>query len=95
MPERGSHLEYATPGCRNVLDLVAHDKAGERILEDLLADAGRRLREEGIAGDIHVFKNNSDPAGHSYVCQENYLVGRRRADAVPVELDCLEFSRGR
>jgi proteasome accessory factor A len=29
----GSHPEYATPGCRNVLDVVAHDKAGERILE--------------------------------------------------------------
>jgi proteasome accessory factor A len=27
----GSHPEYATPECDNVLDLVAHDKAGERI----------------------------------------------------------------
>jgi len=46
----GSHPEYATPECDNVLDLVAHDKAGERILEGLLVDADRRLREEGIAG---------------------------------------------
>jgi Pup-ligase protein len=60
-----------------VLDLVAHDKAGERILEDLLADADRRLREEGIAGDVYVLKNNADPAGRSYVCQENYLVSRQ------------------
>jgi proteasome accessory factor A len=43
----GSHPEYATPECDNVLDLVAHDKAGERILEGLLVDADRRLREEG------------------------------------------------
>ena len=42
----GSHPEYATPECDNVLDLVAHDKAGERILEGLLVDADRRLREE-------------------------------------------------
>jgi len=73
----GSHPEYATPECDDVLDLVAHDKAGARILEDLLADADRRLREEGIAGDIYVFKNNADPAGRPYVCQENYLVSRQ------------------
>jgi proteasome accessory factor A len=35
-----SHPEYATPECGNVPDLVVHDKAGERILEGLLADAG-------------------------------------------------------
>jgi proteasome accessory factor A len=72
----GSHPEYATPECDNVIDLVAHDKAGERILEGLLVDADRRLREEGIAGDIYLFKNNTDSAGNSYGCHENYLVGR-------------------
>jgi proteasome accessory factor A len=39
-------------------------------------DADRRLREEGIAGDIYLFKNNTDSAGNSYGCHENYLVGR-------------------
>jgi proteasome accessory factor A len=72
----GSHPEYATPECDNVRDLVTHDKAGERILEGLLVDAERRLREEGIAGDIYLFKNNTDSAGNSYGCHENYLVGR-------------------
>ncbi|HUR51514.1 MAG TPA: Pup--protein ligase [Mycobacteriales bacterium] len=72
----GSHPEYATPECDSVRDLVAHDKAGERILEGLLVDAERRLREEGIAGDIYLFKNNTDSAGNSYGCHENYLVGR-------------------
>src|ERR1700727_1827954 len=72
----GSHPEYATPECDNILDLVVHDKAGERILEGLLVDADRRLREEGIAGDIYLFKNNTDSAGNSYGCHENYLVGR-------------------
>jgi proteasome accessory factor A len=72
----GSHPEYATPECDDVLELVAHDKAGERMLEDLLVDAERRLREEGIAGDIYLFKNNTDSAGNSYGCHENYLVGR-------------------
>jgi proteasome accessory factor A len=72
----GSHPEYATPECDNVVDLVAHDKAGERILEELLVAADRRLREEGIAGDIYLFKNNTDSAGNSYGCHENYLVPR-------------------
>ena len=72
----GSHPEYATPECDDVVDLVTHDKAGERILEGLLIDAERRLREEGIAGDVYLFKNNTDSAGNSYGCHENYLVGR-------------------
>ncbi|MDP9392899.1 MAG: Pup--protein ligase [Actinomycetota bacterium] len=72
----GSHPEYATPECDALTDLVTHDKAGERILEGLLVDAERRLREEGIAGDVYLFKNNTDSAGNSYGCHENYLVGR-------------------
>src|SRR6201989_2379807 len=72
----GSHPEYATPECDDIVDLVAHDKAGERVLEGLLVDAERRLRDEGIAGDVYLFKNNTDSAGNSYGCHENYLVSR-------------------
>ena len=87
----GSHPEYATPECDDLRELVAHDKAGERILEGLLVDAERRLHEEGIPGDVYLFKNNTDSAGNSYGCHENYLVGRagrlrparRRAHPVP------------
>src|SRR3974377_1871381 len=73
----GSHPEYATPECDSVADLVTHDKAGERILEGLQVDADRRLREEGIAGDIYLLKNNTDSAGNPYGCHENYLVSRK------------------
>ena len=73
----GSHPEYATPECDQITELVTHDKAGERILEGLLVDAEARLREEGIAGDVYLFKNNTDSAGNSYGCHENYLVGRQ------------------
>lgn len=73
----GSHPEYATPECDSVYDLVAHDKAGERILETLIESAELRLREEGIQGDIYLFKNNTDSAGNSYGCHENYLTSRR------------------
>jgi proteasome accessory factor A len=72
----GSHPEYATPECDDIVDLVAHDKAGERVLEGLLVDAERRLHDEGIDGDVYLFKNNTDSAGNSYGCHENYLVGR-------------------
>jgi len=72
----GSHPEYATPECDSVYDVVVHDKAGERILEGLVASAEERLAEEGIRGEIFLFKNNTDSAGNSYGCHENYLVGR-------------------
>jgi proteasome accessory factor A len=73
----GSHPEYATPECDSLESLVAHDKAGERILEGLVLDAEKRLHDEGIAGDIYLFKNNTDSAGNSYGCHENFLVGRQ------------------
>ena len=73
----GSHPEYATPECDSIEELVAHDKAGERILEGLLAAAELRLHEEGINGQVYLFKNNTDSAGNSYGCHENYLVARQ------------------
>jgi proteasome accessory factor A len=74
----GSHPEYATPECDRLSDVVAHDKAGERILENLVASAQSRLEEEGIKGDIYLFKNNTDSAGNSYGCHENYLISRHK-----------------
>ncbi|MEK7251673.1 MAG: Pup--protein ligase [Actinomycetota bacterium] len=73
----GSHPEYATPECDSLYDLIAHDKAGERVLEGLVESAEQRLEEEGIRGDVFLFKNNTDSAGNSYGCHENYLVSRQ------------------
>ncbi len=61
--DTGFHPEYATPECDDVMDLVVYDKAGERIVEDLLHQAEKRLREDGISGNILLFKNNTDSAG--------------------------------
>ena len=91
----GSHPEYATPECDNLEDLVAHDKAGERILESLVQSAEQRLdvspargaRDERPLslgalpledGAIYLFKNNTDSAGNSYGCHENFLVSRNK-----------------
>lgn len=73
----GSHPEYATAECDDIRQLVTHDRAGERILEGLVVDAEQRLHDEGIQGDIYLFKNNTDSAGNSYGCHENYLIGRQ------------------
>ena len=72
----GSHPEYATPECDNIYDAVVHDKAGERRIEDLTLSAEERLRDEGIRGTVYLFKNNTDSAGNSYGCHENYLTAR-------------------
>jgi proteasome accessory factor A len=72
----GSHPEYATPECDSIYDVVAHDRAGERILEGLVESAEQRLAEEGIRGQIYLYRNNTDSAGNSYGCHENYLIQR-------------------
>ena len=74
--DTGCHPEYATPECDNVFDLVVYDKAGERILEASLHLAEKRMKEDGIDGDIFIYKNNTDSAGNTYGCHENYLVAR-------------------
>ena len=78
----GSHPEYATAECDDLAQLIAHDRAGELILEDLVEEAEERLKAEGFNGSVYLFKNNTDSAGNSYGSHENYLIPRR-----------LEFSR--
>lgn len=75
----GSHPEYATAECDDIIEAVAQDRAGERIMEGLVEDAQERLAAEQVQGDIYLFKNNTDSAGNSYGCHENYLV-RRQGD---------------
>src|SRR5690625_654516 len=73
----GSHPEYATAECDDIRQLLIQDKAGERIMADLVTDAQERLVADGIEGTIHLFKNNLDSAGNSFGCHENYLIRRR------------------
>ena len=73
----GSHPEYATPECDSLYDLVTHDRAGEMVLDQQVCYAQERLNADGIRGEIFLFKNNTDSAGNSYGCHENYLTTRR------------------
>ncbi len=72
----GSHPEYATAECDLLSDVVAQDKAGEAILRELVGYAQEQLSDEGIRGDIFLFKNNTDSSGNSYGCHENYCIER-------------------
>lgn len=66
-----AHPEYSTPECQNLFDLVAHDKAGERILQKCAENRSEELGERVI-----LYKNNTDFYGHSYGCHDNYLMDR-------------------
>jgi len=70
----GAHPEYSTPECANPFELIAYEKAGERILEMALQQC--RALEHG-AIDLGIYKNNSDGKGNSYGYHENYLVSRQ------------------
>lgn len=65
------HPEYATPECSDLRSLVAHDKAGERIVLDCAREYSRRTGRE-----VSIFKNNSDYQGASYGTHESYLLRR-------------------
>ena len=73
----GSHPEYATAECDSIEQVVTHDKAGERIIEGLVEEAQARVDDEGIGGRVYAFKNNTDSAGNSYGCHENYCISRQ------------------
>lgn len=66
-----AHPEYATPECRRLMDLIAHDKAGERIV---LACAQAYAQKAGTT--VKLYKNNTDYHGSSYGTHESYLLTR-------------------
>src|SRR3954470_24725430 len=68
-----AHPEYSTPECTTLQQIAAQDIAGERIL----AECARRRNIRLPAGyEVRLYKNNTDFAGHSYGCHDNYLMTR-------------------
>jgi proteasome accessory factor PafA2 len=68
-----AHPEYSTPECSALHQIVAQDKAGERIL----AECARRRNQKLETGqEVRLYKNNTDFVGHSYGCHDNYLMRR-------------------
>ncbi len=68
-----AHPEYSTPECTTLRDLIAQDKAGERILAECARRRNLKLPNEQA---IRLYKNNTDFSGHSYGCHDNYLMRR-------------------
>lgn len=68
-----AHPEYSTPECTNLRELVAQDKAGERILAECARRRNLKLPNDQA---IRLYKNNTDFSGHSYGCHDNYLMRR-------------------
>lgn len=69
-----AHPEYSCPEVTNARELVIHEKAGERIVEQSRRDANRMLPP---GTQMLIYKNNSDRKGNSYGSHENYLMDRR------------------
>jgi len=64
----GSHLEYATAETVTLKDLIANDRAGQRMIV-------QAIKHLGFEGQIQVFNNSVDHfGGHTFGCHENYLV---------------------
>src|SRR3954453_16620074 len=68
-----AHPEYSTPECSVLREIVAQDKAGERVLDECSRRRNRRLDE---GQEVRLYKNNTDFVGHSYGCHDNYLLSR-------------------
>jgi proteasome accessory factor A len=64
------HMEYATPECLSLLDMVSYDLAGDAMLQAAIdeMEAGER---------VSFLKNNIDHhTGATFGCHENYLMKR-------------------
>ncbi|CAI2719659.1 proteasome accessory factor PafA2 family protein [Nitrospina watsonii] len=64
------HLEYASPECSNLTDLVTFDRAGDMVVQEALEDLG-------WSDQVAFIKNNVDlETNATFGCHENYLVSR-------------------
>ncbi|MEQ1851332.1 MAG: proteasome accessory factor PafA2 family protein [Chthoniobacteraceae bacterium] len=68
-----AHPEYSTPECATLKDIVAQDKAGERVLEECMRRRNSHLPD---GQTCRLYKNNTDFQGHSYGCHDNFLMRR-------------------
>jgi hypothetical protein len=76
------HIEYASPECLHLRDLVTYDLAGDELLQSALTAVGGE-------GRVSFIKNNVDHhTGATFGCHENYLM-RREAQFTPPILGTL------
>ncbi|MEP6699088.1 MAG: proteasome accessory factor PafA2 family protein [Verrucomicrobiota bacterium] len=79
------HIEYASPECLQLRDVVTYDIAGDQLLQEAL----HRL---GAAERVSFIKNNIDHnTGATFGCHENYLMKREAQFTPPVLGTLLTF----
>lgn len=79
------HIEYASPECLHLRDVVAYDLAGDRLLQSALESLG-------AADRVSFIKNNIDHnTGATFGCHENYLMKREAQFTPPVLGTLLAF----
>ena len=79
------HIEYASPECLNLRDLVTYDLAGDELLHSSLCALG-------VAEQVSFIKNNVDHyTGATFGCHENYLMKREAQFTPPVLGTLLSF----
>ncbi|MEO7319626.1 MAG: proteasome accessory factor PafA2 family protein, partial [Chthoniobacteraceae bacterium] len=72
------HLEYASPECRSLEDIVAYDMAGDLLVQQAVEEMGAREQ-------VAFVKNNIDHhTGATFGCHENYLMQREMQFHAPV-----------
>ncbi|HEV3408958.1 MAG TPA: proteasome accessory factor PafA2 family protein, partial [Chthoniobacterales bacterium] len=79
------HIEYASPECLNLRDIVAYDLAGDQLLHHSLVALG-------ATEHVSFIKNNVDHhTGATFGCHENYLMKREAQFTPPVLGTLLAF----
>src|SRR3954469_15723909 len=79
------HIEYASPECLHLRDVVTYDIAGDQLLQTA-------LEELGAADRVSFIKNNVDhTTGATFGCHENYLMKREAQFTPPVLGTLLAF----
>jgi hypothetical protein len=68
-----AHPEFSTPECRDALECLRYDRAGEAILTRSMEAADLATHD---GSRVVIYKNNSDGKGNSYGAHENYLMDR-------------------
>ncbi|MFQ6043846.1 MAG: proteasome accessory factor PafA2 family protein, partial [Candidatus Poribacteria bacterium] len=80
--EDSGFVQYATPECDDILQLIAHEKAGERILERLSLSAEAKANREGFKGRMAVFKL-SDESSENYLLSKHVKPAQLRNALIP------------
>ncbi|HEX29502.1 TPA: sigma-70 family RNA polymerase sigma factor [Candidatus Poribacteria bacterium] len=86
-----NRVQYSTPECDDIAQLIAHEKAGERILMSLALKAQERLGSDEFPSRMLIFKVNLQEPGKEPGCKENYLLYKDRISLEKLRSGLIPF----